>query len=247
MSIPVIQRLAGLLILTKDEAMTPRTILASNTPTSWTAGTMPTGLSFSSGKISGTPTVAGVTSVSIKATNASGDSAPILVDFKVLAEPAANDDGLVLLNWDLQTGLVSNPSYTADGPQAYFKAGDKVAFALGIVSDNELRRLTITDIKVTLRDTYEAPICTVFSGAPGAPLDIARPRYRILCDMTAAEVATTLAEHSDDGSIGGTDYEQLAKCEIQITHAIDSIGGTSSIERTSVTFPVQLARRLITP
>jgi hypothetical protein len=248
MPVPVISPITGLFVLDKDVAMTPHTPFASETPTSWAATGLPTGLSLTAGtgKISGTPTVAGVSTVSLKATNASGDSAPMVFPIKVLDAPAANDDGLVLLNFDLQTGLVSNPALASTAPQAYAKNDDKIAFAIGIVNDSVLRRLTITNIKVVLRDTYDSPICTLYDAAPAAPLNNEAPRYRVLCDFTAADVLNTLGEHDGDSSAGGTDYELAAKCEITLTHAIDSIGGTTSIPRTSVTFPFHLAKRLAT-
>lgn len=249
MPIPIVSSLTGLLLLDKDVAMTPRALYASETPTSWAATGLPTGLSIVTsgaglGTISGTPTVAGVSTVSIKATNGTGDSAPMIFDIKVLAAPAANDDGLVLLNFDLQTGQVTNPGYAPEGAQAYAKNDDKIAFALGIVNDDVLRRLTITNIKIALRDTYDAPICTLYDAAPAAPLNDAAPRYRVLCDLTAAEILATLSEHDGDGSSGGTDWEMLAKCEITLTHAIASIGGTTSIPRTSMTFKFHLAKRI---
>ena len=56
-------------------------ILATNSPTSYGCGTLPTGLNLSStsGVISGTPTVAGVYDVNISATNAAGTGNAILV------------------------------------------------------------------------------------------------------------------------------------------------------------------------
>lgn len=248
MPVPVISPITGLFVLDKDVPMIAHTPFATETPTSWSVTGLPTGLSLTSGtgKISGTPTVAGVSTVSLKATNASGDSAPMVFPIKVLDAPAANDDGLVLLNFDLQTGLVSNPALASAAPQAYAKNSDKIAIALGIVNDGVLRRLTITNVEITLRDTYDSPICTLFDDAPEAPLNDAAPRYRVLCDLTAAEILNTLGEHDGDSSAGGTDYELAAKCEITLTHSIDDIAGTTSIERTSVTFPFHLAKRLAT-
>lgn len=252
MPVPVVSSLTGLLLLDKDKAMTPRSLYASETPTSWAATGLPTGLSIVTsgaglGTISGTPTAAGVSTVSVKATNGSGDSTPMIFGIKVLDAPAATDDGLVLLDFDLQTGLVRNPGYAATGAQAYAKNNDKIAFALGLVNGGVLRRLSLTNVAIVLRDTYDAPICTLFDDAPADPLDDAAPRYGVVCDLTAAEILASLGEHDDDGAIGGTDFEMLAKAEITLTYDIAEIAGVTSVPRTSMTFPFHLAKRLSEP
>jgi beta-glucosidase-like glycosyl hydrolase len=65
-------------------------IVATNTPTSYAlTGTLPAGLTFSTttGKITGTPTAAGASSVSLTATNSSGTSSPLSLTITITAIP----------------------------------------------------------------------------------------------------------------------------------------------------------------
>ncbi len=88
-------------------------IAASNTPTSFNAVGLPSGLSIntSSGIISGTPTVAGTSNVTITATNGSGSDSETLV---LTVNPSGGGGG---------------PSYTVD-----FEDGTKTAYASGSVT-----------------------------------------------------------------------------------------------------------------
>ena len=80
MSIPVITSVLTLTAV-KGTAIANYTITASNTPTSFSATGLPTGLSIvtATGVISGTPTVSGVFNITINAINADGTGTATLV------------------------------------------------------------------------------------------------------------------------------------------------------------------------
>lgn len=72
------------------------TLSASNAPTSYAlaSGTLPSGLSLdtTTGLISGTPTAAGSTSVTVTATNAGGTSAPATITFNIISSACVTQD-----------------------------------------------------------------------------------------------------------------------------------------------------------
>lgn len=244
---PVISEVTGLFLFQKDKAIDDFYPTATNAPTSWAATGLPTGLSITAGtgKISGTPTAAGRFSVSLVATNGSGDSAPLKFNMKVV-DPPLDEEGLIELNMDLQTGEITNPSIT-EGPQTYGKDGNAIGFALGLVRSGVLRTLDLTNVKVSLRDDYNRPLATLFDAAPGAPLDPLSPRYRVLFDLDQDEIREAVEAHAKDSKnpqINGRDYELGAKCEIELTYTISAIGGVTECIRTSKTFAVHLAKSL---
>jgi hypothetical protein len=95
-------------------------IVASNTPTSFTATPLPAGLSVSAaGLITGTPTAAGVTNVSITATNAGGFDTKTLV-ITVTAPPSITSSltagGVANSPFSYQIAATNTPtSYSATG------------------------------------------------------------------------------------------------------------------------------------
>lgn len=95
---------------------------ATNTPTSWSATGLPSGVSIdsSTGLVSGTPTSRGVAIASIVATNGSGDSAPLLVPFSVRGGAGLSQDPAdqlaLLMDFDLTTNEVTIPGIDPPAP-----------------------------------------------------------------------------------------------------------------------------------
>lgn len=86
---------------TINSVITGYQITASNTPTSFAASNLPSGLTInSSGLISGTPLVSGTILTTISATNISGTGSAILT-FNI--SPAAGVSTTLLAGWDFQT------------------------------------------------------------------------------------------------------------------------------------------------
>jgi large repetitive protein len=127
-------------------------ITASQSPTSFGASGLPTGLTVNAaGLISGTPTTAGQSTVTLTATNATGaGSATLIVTINTAApQPPANltaaaGSGQVILNWSASTGATSYSVFrgtTSGGEGA-------TAFA------TNLSGTSFTDTSVTNGTTY---------------------------------------------------------------------------------------------
>lgn len=239
MPIPIVSDISGLFLKQIGETIN-YTPYATNVPTSWACGGLPAGVSINTttGVISGTPTTPGLSACSLTATNASGTSAAVNFPFKIIASPL-DEEGFVELNFDLQTGQITNPSIT-EGPQIYGKNGNLIPVALGLVRATALRTIALTNIKAVLRDNYDAPPVVLFDGAPGAPLDALRPRYRFILDLSAGAVLDQISEHEQDE----LPFEFAAKIEIELTYDITAIGGVTEMIRGSVSFAQHLVKSL---
>lgn len=243
MPAPTISNLTGIFLLGVGESLN-YTPFASESPTSWACSGLPSGISINTttGVISGAPVAAGISTCSLTATNGTGTSLALAFIINVVAAPLA-DEGLVEINYDIQTGQITNPSISS-GPQLYAKNGDVIPIALALVRAGIMRTASITNVKATLRDDYDSEIATLYDDAPGAPLDVTSPRYRLLLDFTAAPVLNALSEHEGDAPPTGTPFELAAKIEIEITWSITAINAITTAIRTTVTFSCHLAKAL---
>lgn len=245
MPVHIISDLTGLFLVAVGEPVS-YTPYATESPTSWACTGLPSGVSINttSGLISGAPSAAGISTCSLTATNGTGTSAPLIFIFNAIAAPLA-DEGLIDLNYDLQTGIVVNPKIT-DGPQSYGKSGDVLGYNIGFVRNDALRIVDVTNIKATLRDSYDTKAITLYDAAPRSPLDLAAPRYSILFTLTGDEIVRAVNEHAQDGDAGiGKNYELGAKIELEFTLDLGSaIDGVSEIKRTTVSFGYHLAKSL---
>lgn len=93
---------------------------ATNTPTSWTATGLPSGVAIngSTGLISGVPEVPGFYLVALTATNGDGTSDPLLFTVGVKATGYLAADNSISVVWDVVTGLISLDDGTSLGSLA---------------------------------------------------------------------------------------------------------------------------------
>jgi len=111
-------------------------LAASNNPTSWDATGLPYGLTLdNAGEITGSPQAGGT--ATITASNNAGASAPVTIQFQVVAPPQNavpwlhDDPDIIDLVMDYRTGEVTS-YYAASNTGLTLKAGDDVFFAVVI-------------------------------------------------------------------------------------------------------------------
>ena len=104
MAIPVISNTTSVLGFRKKQEFAYQPY-ASNTPTSWAATGLPTGVTINTttGLISGAATIPGVYVVSLTASNATGPSTPHQIAIGIEDGPL-NDSIGIELNVDVRTG-----------------------------------------------------------------------------------------------------------------------------------------------
>lgn len=244
MPVPVINDITSLFLYDEDQAIRPFQFYASESPTGWSASSIPTGLSISSsGKITGTPTTPGFYQVAITATNGSGSSVAVSIPMVVRAAPAS-DDGFVTLDFDLETGLVTHPTLK-EGPLLFARKNNKLGVALGLVRNGILQRMDLTNVRVTLRDhPIDKPTVEIYDAAPLAPsASAALPRYRVALDFTGAAVKTMLSAHEGDKVAG----QFAGPAEITLTWTAPDVDGSGTIElsRSCPSFGIHIAGEVV--
>jgi hypothetical protein len=138
MAIPVISTTTSVLGYRKGQYFEYQ-MQATNSPTSWSASGLPSGMTISNaGLVSGAATAAGVYLIKIIATNATGPSAPLEVAMGI--EDTNFNDGVgIEVNIDLRSGAVSVPGITPSSGQnasqavMFLKYGDKVFLDIGFL------------------------------------------------------------------------------------------------------------------
>jgi hypothetical protein len=194
--------------------------------------------------ISGAAEVAGVYVVSLKATNASGTSAPHLIAMGI-EDTAMNDSIGVELNVDLRSGYVaSSGEATADADKAvlFAKRGDVLFLDVGFWKDGVLQDLPVAELKFQLREFDGETVLLSSSGTIedlGGPDD---PRYRIAAEFTSTALAATLGNYEGEYRTG---FLAIAELQWTIMHASTSFPESDLATRSSQTFRVFVQRDLI--
>jgi hypothetical protein len=175
MAAPVIEIRTSLQVSTVGEAFT-FSPAALNTPTSWAALYLPTGLAINSGTgaITGTPTSEGFWQVILQATNVEGSDAVVLLMPVVPANVAVtgvDPDGFkVPANLDIYTRRLSLPGIGGgqpagnppagsgeSAPLATWIEGERFSLSLGITAAGALQELALNRIRVLWRESLLEP------------------------------------------------------------------------------------------
>jgi len=219
---------------------------ASNTPASWTATGLPTGVTINTttGLISGAATIPGVYVVSLTASNADGASTPHQIAIGIEDGPL-NDSIGIELNVDVRTGYVAASGQSQpdpDKPVLFAKRGDVLFLDVGFWRDDVLQDLPIADLKFQLRE-FDGE--TILVASNGMIEDIGTsdaPRYRIAVDFSGTELEGVLGGYEGDLRTG---FLAIAELQWILMHGSPALPTAETATRSSQTFRVFVQRDLI--
>lgn len=246
MAIPVISNTTSVLGYRKGQYFEYQ-MQATNTPTSWTADGLPSGMSISSsGLVSGAAISAGVYLVKVIASNATGPSAPLEVAMGI--EDTNFNDGIgIEVNIDLRSGAVSVPGITpASGQNAsqavmFLKYGDKVFLDIGFLKGEELQTMAMASIIMNIREFEGETVLVQSNGGLEIIGTSDRPRYRILVDLDAPDLLNALANYQADYQ---TTFDAIAEIEWRVDY-LEPGALSDEVIRSSKTFRLAIDRDLV--
>jgi hypothetical protein len=247
MATPVISASSSILGFRRNESFEFQPA-ATNTPTSWAAVGLPSGVSINSstGKISGAATVAGVYVVTVSATNADPATGTREFVLGIASEAAATVASAdVSCEWDFdvvtrQLSVLGDAESSAAAPGiaqalAHWKKDDIFILRLrfrknGVVVDPDPTALTLTlkeldpEPAIALSAAFERSVGTGESAY-----------FDLLVDLSGAAVQAALSNYEEDA---GTTF--LANVEIQMEAEITFDSATETIRLSSRTGKVSL-------
>jgi hypothetical protein len=223
MAIPVITTPISPRIIAAGVAFS-QAMAASNTPTSWAASGLPSGLAIntSTGVISGSPLSQVQTTASITATNGTGTSAAVQIIFVVMATPPGMGGPFdIVLDYELTTNEVSMPGVAAPAPGAplfYAPRGTNRYILLGVTYFGVLQDLNpaaeAIAVKLGLKELEPERLLEVTTAATTKVADMTddRQRYRIPFRIAPANWGV-LGDYEADA---GTIISALAELQVSV-------------------------------
>jgi len=248
MAAPTIDPTSSILAAVVDQQISfqPR---ASYTPTSWalTSGGLPSGLTLNttSGKVSGTPTEAGVFEFGLVATNGTGASAEVVFSMGV-ERIAFVSDASIELDFDLSTRHVSNPRDATIYP-LFIKSNDVMTISVGCTKAGVLQDLPISMITLFLREYGEDGAAIALNAGDVVKVgEYDTTRYRVVLDLTEPEIAAALAVGLGNGNDTGAGAWFLATCELEFVIVSEVLPGAGDVDQriTSRSFMTQVVQDL---
>lgn len=243
MAIPIISNTTSVLGYRKGQYFEYQ-MQATNTPTSWTANGLPSGMSInSSGRISGEATAAGVYLVKVIASNGDGPSAPLEVAMGI--EDTNFNDGIgIEVNIDLRSGAVSVPGITPTGTEKsamFLKHGDKVFLDLGFFKGEELQSMAMASIVMNIREFDAETVLVQSDGGIENVGTTDKPRYRIVVDLETPELLNALGNYQGDYQ---TTFDAIAEFEWRVDY-LEPGALANEVVRSSKTFRIAIDKDLV--
>ncbi len=231
------------------------TVVATNSPTSYAmvSGTLPPGLTFSAGAITGTPTSTGSYSIDVTATNAGGTSTAATISFSITATPVP------VVTGSSQSGVVGTAfTYTisaTNSPTSYLVASGTLPAGLslntstGVISGTPTTVITNsvtvtatntggTSAPATINFTITMPIPVVTGSSQSGTVSSAFS-YTISATNSPTSYAvasgtlpTGLSLNTTTGVISGTPTTSGSS---SVTVTASNSGGTSTAATISFT------------
>lgn len=245
MAIPVISNTTSVLGYRKGQYFEYQ-MQATNSPTSWTANGLPSGMVISSsGLINGAATAAGVYLVKVIAMNVDGPSAPL--DVAMGIEDTNFNDGIgIEVNIDLRSGSVSVPGIAPSSSQAsqavmFLKYGDKVFLDIGFLKGEELQTMAMASIVMNIREFDGETVLVQSNGGLEIIGTSDRPRYRILVDLDTPDLSNALGNYQGDYQ---TTFDAIAEIEWRVDY-LEPGALSDEVIRSSKTFRIAIDRDLV--
>ncbi|MCP4444918.1 MAG: hypothetical protein GY872_01585 [Roseibacillus sp.] len=219
---------------------------ASDSPTSWAASNLPTGILIDSvtGLLSGTADDPGVFVVGLTATNGEGTSAVHEIAIGIGSEILGTDAIGVEIDVDLATGkavLRGVDPAGDDAPTMFAKSGDQIFIDVGFFKDGSLQAIPCTQIMFTLKEYEGEEQLTLTSGVTeliGGGFD---SRFRTMVDFDKTAIDNALSSYEGDVRTGF-----LGLAEIEWTYSYGDVNTAAlNAKRSTQTFRVALDRDLI--
>lgn len=201
--------------------------VGSESATGWAVlDNLPTGLSINTttGRVTGTPTVAGVTDVRFVATNGSGTSTAVTVAFGVEPLPYVSA-GVMEIDGDIDTGVVWNSQITNGGAPLWGTFGDKKVMSLGLKKQGILQDLNVYAINVSLRHDDDSVPFLITTGAWAKTGAGDNTRYNVLLDLTKTKIAEFMSDWEAASTKGG-----FVWCEIEVILFLPQPGGSTNVQ-----------------
>ena len=223
MAIPVITAPISPRIIAAGVAFS-QALAASNTPTSWAASGLPSGLAINTttGTISGTPLSQVETTATITATNGDGTSAGVTIIFVVMATPPGMGGPFdIVLDYELTTNEVSIPGVTPPAigaPLFYAPRGTNRFLLVGVKYYGVLQDLNpaaeAIAIKLGMKELEPERLLEVTTSATTKVADMTddRQRYRIPFRVTPANWGV-LGDYESDAA---TIISALAELQVSV-------------------------------
>lgn len=215
-------------------------------PTSWDWSGLPPGVTANAttGRITGPATAPGVFVARVTATNGDGTSQPMMVPIGIL-EGSVAEVGAVPVNVDVRTGTVyphGRPEWQPGQPVAWVKDGDSLLLDVGFTADGGESMLMLDPVilKVGLKETDGGGVLDLSDGDFTVVGEWDRTRYRLVCVLDDLKIRRALRGYEQDA---GTEFAALA--EIKWTQAVVLDAGSTTLVRSSRTFAIQVARKLL--
>jgi hypothetical protein len=234
MAIPVITAPISPRIIAAGVAFS-QTLSASNTPTSWAASGLPSGLTIDTetGTISGTPLSQVESTATITATNGEGTSAGVVIIFVVMATPPGMGGPFdIVLDYELTTNEITVPGVErADGsPLFYAPRGTNRFLLVGVKYYGVLQDLNAADepiaIKLGMKEVEPESLLEVTTSATTKVAGVTddQQRYRIPFRVTPSNWGV-LGDYEADAA---TIISALAELQV-------SVGTVASLHDATLT------------
>ena len=198
----------------------------------------------SNGTISGYFETAGPKVITVSATNASPSTGSREFVFGISSESAPESlSGDTSAEWDfdVDTREVTRRagSAGADGPMAWWKAGDVFLVRVRFKKNGIVVDPTVTSLKLALDNAEPDPAIALATNF--VRIGSGEASYcDLLVDLTSASVRSALEEFADDS---GTFFE--AKCELQLERTVTHNAAAVTLRISSRSFAVRLDRDLV--